>query len=106
MLMGRRLCTLCLAEYCTHNLFQPYLDRTAGSVDTWPAHAAMPFAPASQDAKSMSKPKFLQRLETFLQKELRALGCTDSTVMSEKRLQVSDFILKGVDLYDHTKVFL
>lgn len=72
------------------SIVRPYVDRVAGTVDTWPAHAAQPFAPGSRDAKDAAKPKFLQQLENFLQRELRALGCEPrigQTPASEKRLQ-------------------
>ena len=58
-------------------------------MDTWPAHATGPLSTANNDAKTSSKPKFLQNLESYLQKELRTLGCSDSCKPSEKRLQVS-----------------
>ena len=38
--------------------------------------------------KGVHKPKFLEQLEAFLQKELRSLDCAEM-VPSEKRLQVS-----------------
>lgn len=69
------------------SLVKPYVDRVAGKVDTWPAHAAQPFTPGPRDAKDAAKPKFLQELENFLQKELRALGCDRINGTSEKRLQ-------------------
>lgn len=37
--------------------------------------------------KGVHKPKFLEQLEAFLQKELRSLDCAEM-VPSEKRLQV------------------
>lgn len=67
-------------------------------MDTWPAHALGPSAPdlnpgaAKQTnefmPKGVHKPKFLEQLEAFLQKELRSLDCAEM-VPSEKRLQVS-----------------
>ena len=66
-------------------------------MDTWPAHALGPSAPdlnpgaAKQTnefmPKGVHKPKFLEQLEAFLQKELRSLYCAEM-VPSEKRLQV------------------
>ena len=66
-------------------------------MDTWPAHALGPSAPdlnpgqAKQTnefmPKGVHKPKFLEQLEAFLQKELRSLDCAEM-VPSEKRLQV------------------
>ena len=71
-------------------------------MDTWPAHALGPSAPdlnpgvAKQSnefmPKGVHKPKFLEQLEAFLQKELRSLDCAEM-VPSEKRLQVC-FLLK------------
>ena len=76
---------------------QPYIDTRAGTLDTWPAHALGPSAPdlnpgaAKQTnefmPKGVHKPKFLEQLEAFLQKELRSLDCAEM-VPSEKRLQV------------------
>ena len=66
-------------------------------MDTWPAHALGPSTPdlnpgqAKQTnefmPKGVHKPKFLEQLEAFLQKELRSLDCAEM-VPSEKRLQV------------------
>ena len=89
----------------TH-ILQPYIDTRAGTLDTWPAHALGPSAPdlnpgaAKQTnefmPKGVHKPKFLEQLEAFLQKELRSLDCAEM-VPSEKRLQVSFMmILKPV----------
>lgn len=75
---------------------QPGMDTRPGNLDTWPAHAEGPGPPAietehpSKNAdlqKGNYKPKFLGQLESFLKKELRALGCIESKP-SEKRLQV------------------
>ena len=70
---------------------QPFVDSETGAIDTWPAHATKPALPLDfrgQNDKGHSKPKFLNRLENFLIKELRALDCTDPDLPSEKRLQV------------------
>ena len=56
-------------------------------MDTWPAHSTN-LAVANIDNKPTPKPKFLQKLESYLEKELRVLGCKDTTTPSEKRLQV------------------
>ncbi|CAH3184549.1 unnamed protein product, partial [Porites evermanni] len=79
------------------SVLQPYIDTRAGTLDTWPAHALGPSAPdlnpgqAKQTnefmPKGVHKPKFLEQLEAFLQKELRSLDCAEM-VPSEKRLQV------------------
>lgn len=78
------------------NGLQPCMDMKPGNLDTWPAHADGPEPPRlGQEhpqkhtefmAKENYKPKFLAQLESFLKKELRVLGCTDSKP-SEKRLQ-------------------
>ena len=78
---------------------QPYIDTRAGTLDTWPAHALGPSLPdlnpgsATKQTnefmpKGVHKPKFLEQLEAFLQKELRSLDCAEM-IPSEKRLQVS-----------------
>jgi hypothetical protein len=81
------------------------MDTRPGNLDTWPAHAQGPAPPATgaetsqRNAeflpKSNYKPKFLGQLESFLKKELRALGCTDNKP-SEKRLQVCCAVLKNI----------
>jgi len=77
-------------------------------VETWPAHASvrgsngpsLHLSPNKQlvvvsDAVAASstntpKPKFLEQLEVFLQKELHCLGAT-TVEPSDLRLQVSNF---------------
>ena len=85
-MVNRRLITSLLF------LLQPYADYETGALDSWPAHSAkQPLVRLSADAQSSKeppKPKFLDRLEKFLSKELRALDCTDPSKPSEKRLQV------------------
>eukprot|EP00794_Sanderia_malayensis_P018901 gene18901-20803_t len=70
---------------------RPSVDSKTGSLDIWPAHSAKPPAlPPNntvQDHKGPPKPKFLDKLEKFLVKELRALECTDPNQPNEKRLQ-------------------
>ena len=82
------------------------MDTRPGNLDTWPAHAEGPGPPAietehpSKNAdlqKGNYKPKFLGQLESFLKKELRALGCIESKP-SEKRLQVCSTMLLQVIL--------
>lgn len=55
-------------------------------MDTWPAHLNA-LSSTNDDGQQSFKPKFLLKLEGYLQKELRALGCTDDAP-SERRLQV------------------
>lgn len=66
---------------------RPYIDRKPGQMDTWPAHSTN-MAVANVDSKPPPKPKFLQKLESYLDKELRVLGCKEASVPSDKRLQV------------------
>ncbi|XP_065064589.1 translin-associated factor X-interacting protein 1-like [Rhopilema esculentum] len=70
---------------------KPYVDSETGAIDAWPAHAAkqplVRLTTGDQNSKEPSKPKFLDRLEKFLMKELKALDCADSDKPSEKRLQ-------------------
>lgn len=83
---------------------RPYVDTQAGEVDTWPAHASglalsTTAAMLSKNKKlvvvseedggkapMIPKPRFLEQLETFLKKELHALGVTEVTP-SDLRLQ-------------------
>jgi len=58
---------------------KPYVDRIPGEMETWPANSN--FMSSSQ-----VKPTLLQKLEGYLNRELRELG-TPSTFASEKRLQ-------------------
>ena len=69
-----------------HQFFfiQPFMDRKAGNVETWPA--------SKDTATAQAKPKLLQKLENYLQKELKALGCQNDTKPSEKRMQVEKFV--------------
>jgi len=70
---------------------KPYVDIETGALDSWPAHAAkqqlVRLNTDGQTSKEPPKPKFLDRLEKFLAKELQALDCTDPSKPSEKRLQ-------------------
>ena len=85
---------------------QPYQDTSAGTVETWPAHAtvrastgpSLHLSPnrhlvvvsnrASTNVQLTPKPKFLEQLEVFLQKELHCLGVSTAEP-SDVRLQVS-----------------
>jgi len=60
---------------------RPYIDIKSGHLDTWPAHAN------SSTSKLSARPKFLQNLETYLQAELRALGCINTSKPTDTRLQ-------------------
>ena len=78
------------------------MDTKPGDLDTWPAHAEGPEPPSLGPEQSQKhtefmpkgnyKPKFLGQLESFLKKELRVLGCTESKP-SEKRLQVEHGVI-------------
>ena len=81
------------------------MDTKAGELDTWPAHASGQALSATAAMLSKNKnlvlvneeeqgkpqivprPRFLEQLEGFLKKELRALGVVD-VQPSELRLQV------------------
>ncbi|BFZ19882.1 hypothetical protein BsWGS_22921 [Bradybaena similaris] len=80
---------------------KPYVDTKTGELDMWPAHASsqalscsstMLFKPRSvleentRKSHGAPKPRFLEQLENFLQKELRALGVAD-VQPNELRLQ-------------------
>ena len=101
----------------TYNLpsvssLQSGMDTRPGNLDTWPAHSEGPAPPAigtetlQRNAeflpKGNYKPKFLGQLESFLKKELRALGCTESKP-SEKRLQafreVFEYLIEDFKTY-------
>lgn len=86
---------------------QPHQDTYSGDLDTWPAHASVTHGSTGTavhvtedkhlvviNAKSgMTKcqlaprPKFLEQLERYLEKELASLGATEVRA-SEPRLQV------------------
>ena len=82
--------------------FQPYQDTQAGGLDTWPAHSTpganggvaltrskhlLVMDSANQQHGQPPKPRFLSQLESFLNKELKALGVSQ-VQPSELRLQV------------------
>lgn len=81
------------------NKLRPFMDRKAGEVETWPAGNDT----MQPDSQLASKPKLLQKLENYLQKELRALGCQHNTLPSEKRLQpfreVFEYIIENFRTY-------
>ncbi|KAK7483032.1 hypothetical protein BaRGS_00025695 [Batillaria attramentaria] len=102
------------------NALRPYVDTQAGDVDTWPAHAsglALSSTAArlsrnkslvvvseeeSNKAPIVPKPRFLEQLETFLKKELRALGVSEVTP-SDLRLQahreVFEYLIEDFKTY-------
>ena len=97
-------------------MWQPHQDTNAGTVETWPAHASARgttngpslhlssanrqldvvsndvAAATSANLQLTPKPKFLEQLEVFLQKELHCLGVT-SAEPSDVRLQVRRVVL-------------
>ncbi len=79
------------------NALKSNIEGDAGLIDTWPAHStnqrnANLHLTTSQSSFEPSaanrKPKFLESLENFLFRELKVLGCTDASEISEPRLQV------------------
>ena len=86
--------------------FQPYVDTKSGEVDPWPAHASGHSVPSTSlvmtkdkhlvlvsdeqigKPNMIPKPRFLEQLEGYLVKELRALGVTH-VEPNELRLQVN-----------------
>ncbi|XP_048254732.1 translin-associated factor X-interacting protein 1-like [Haliotis rufescens] len=101
---------------------KPYVDTKAGELDTWPAHASgqalaatsamlsknkslvMLSEDESGKPKMIPKPRFLEQLENFLKKELRALGVTE-VLPSELRLQahreVFEYLIEDFKTYRH-----
>lgn len=99
---------------------RPYVDTRSGDVDTWPAHASGQAGASTMlmlsknkslilyDEEAMGKPKmipkprFLEQLESYLKKELRALGVTDVNA-NELRLQahreVFEYLIEDFKTY-------
>ncbi|ESO91005.1 hypothetical protein LOTGIDRAFT_191501 [Lottia gigantea] len=99
---------------------KPYVDTFSGELDTWPAHAGShgfsstsamlsknkSLVLVSEDEmgklQMIPKPRFLEQLENFLKKELKALGVTDVTP-SELRLQahreVFEYLIEDFKTY-------
>lgn len=95
------------------------MDTRAGELDTWPAHASGNGTSSKAvvltknknlvvisdeelgKPQMVPKPRFLEQLETFLKKELRALGVTNVEA-NELRLQVCDIVimLTNVNIYE------
>ena len=86
---------------------QPYVDCETGALVSWPAYSTkqplVKLSASEHDRIETPKPKFLDRLEKFLSKELRALDCTDPSKPSEKRLQVG--IAKAMQVLHYTSYF-
>jgi hypothetical protein len=84
---------------------QASIEYQSGVIDTWPAHSTsqrpggmqlsinkfnnlvVTNANAEASGDSSAKPKFLENLEKFVQRELKALGCAHGHGTSEIRLQ-------------------
>ncbi|GFN79179.1 translin-associated factor x-interacting protein 1 [Plakobranchus ocellatus] len=99
---------------------KPYVDTKAGELDTWPAHASGQALSSTAAMLSKNKslvlvneedqgkpqmvprPRFLEQLEGFLKKELRALGVVD-VQPSELRLQahreVFEYLIEDFKTY-------
>jgi len=89
--------------------FQPYVDTKTGELDAWPAHASGHSVPTTSmmmtkekhlilvsdeqmgKPNMIPKPRFLDQLENYLKKELRALGVVE-VEPNELRLQVCNII--------------
>nr|XP_002739306.1 PREDICTED: translin-associated factor X-interacting protein 1-like [Saccoglossus kowalevskii] len=99
------------------HVLKPYVDTVSGAMDTWPAHASNQSAgsavnsmmnpsrrPRSQEAQQsmIPKPQFLQQLDAFLKKELRALESSE-VGPSEMRLQayreVFEYLIEDFKTY-------
>lgn len=85
---------------------QASVEYQSGVIDTWPAHSTSQTRPGNTmsinkfnnlvvsnpgggegSGDSTGKPKFLENLEKFVQRELKALGCSHGNGTSEVRLQ-------------------
>lgn len=99
---------------------RPYVDTKSGEVDTWPAHASghavgnvsMMLSKNKSlvlyndeemgKPQVIPKPRFLDQLETYLKKELRALGVTE-VMPNELRLQahreVFEYLIEDFKTY-------
>lgn len=102
------------------NALKPYVDTKAGELETWPAHASGQALSSTAAMLSKNKnlvlvneedqgkpqivprPRFLDQLEGFLKKELRALGVVD-VQPSELRLQahreVFEYLIEDFKTY-------
>lgn len=93
---------------------QPHKDTDSGDLDTWPAHASAAHGstgtavhvtkdkhlvvintkPGTAKSQLAPKPKYLEQLERYLEKELASLGATEVKA-SEPRLQVLCVVFIG-----------
>lgn len=99
---------------------RPYMDTQSGELDPWPAHASGHAIPTTSmmmtkdkslvlvsdeqmgKPNMIPKPRFLEQLENYLQKELRALGVTQ-VEPNELRLQahreVFEYLIEDFKTY-------
>ncbi|KAK3586266.1 hypothetical protein CHS0354_006958 [Potamilus streckersoni] len=99
---------------------RPFVDTKAGEIDTWPAHASGHSVPASSliltknkslvlvndeamgKPRIIPKPRFLDQLEIYLKKEIRALGVIE-VEPNELRLQahreVFEYLIEDFKTY-------
>ena len=93
------------------NSLKANVDHQSGTIDTWPAHSAnqrpsnmqlslnkhkhliLSNSQAEGKPELTPKPKFLENLEKFLKRELKALGVYNSEATSESRLQVLSILI-------------
>ncbi|XP_059164929.1 translin-associated factor X-interacting protein 1-like [Physella acuta] len=102
------------------NALKPYVDIKAGELDTWPAHASSQSVTAASavltknkslvlvkdedmgKAQIVPKPRFLEQLENFLKKELRALGVVDvqpSDLRLQAHREVFEYLIEDFKTY-------
>jgi len=102
------------------NALKPYVDTKAGEMDTWPAHASgnalsQTTAMLSKNKslvlvneedmgkpQMVPKPRFLDQLENFLKKELRALGVIDvhpSDLRLQAHREVFEYLIEDFKTY-------
>lgn len=102
------------------NALKPYVDTKAGELDTWPAHASGQALSSTTAMLSKNKslvlvneedmgkpqmvpkPRFLDQLESFLKKELRALGVIDvqpSDLRLQAHREVFEYLIEDFKTY-------
>ncbi|XP_005105955.1 translin-associated factor X-interacting protein 1 [Aplysia californica] len=102
------------------NALKPYVDTKAGELDTWPAHASGQALSSTSAMLSKNKslvlvneedmgkpqmvpkPRFLEQLENFLKKELRALGVVDvqpSDLRLQAHREVFEYLIEDFKTY-------
>lgn len=102
------------------NALKPYVDTKAGVMDTWPAHASGNALSSTTAMLSKNKslvlvneedmgkpqmvpkPRFLDQLENFLKKELRALGVIDvqpSDLRLQAHREVFEYLIEDFKTY-------